>query len=370
MKSRLSKGQAEIIGGLIVVSTLLLIVIPLIMNLMTTSTTITTRGYTIRSQFEISRWSEKLISNKTHIINPSSVDIEIVRIWLKDGTLKEFNPWIKIPITSSIPIEVLGINNISEIDIIVTSRGRVFKIEELLPPIIIPPIQYPPLGLRSEDIIGGQNIYNVSHIIYANYSRDGTTWHPGYAGFYVDGDGWYINLNGTWVKIDKTGEEAYTDLDNNKARELVVLLNTTDYSVVKGGLQGNNIKILYINITFKDLVYVSNITSFITVFLKPLVGLSTQADAYVYIEVSLTKSDNRTISISSPATLSYTKVARVEAPTVIYQGYIMFPIAQFVGYSILQQNPGYYDLTVLIAAEAESDTDIRCSLEYVGVAIY
>jgi len=32
MKSRLSRGQAEIIGGLIVVSTLLLIVIPLVIT--------------------------------------------------------------------------------------------------------------------------------------------------------------------------------------------------------------------------------------------------------------------------------------------------------------------------------------------------
>ncbi|MCC6021919.1 MAG: hypothetical protein LM560_02215 [Desulfurococcaceae archaeon] len=363
---RLRRGQAEIIGGLIVASALLLIVIPLVINLMTTSTTITTKGYTIRSQFEISRWSEKILSNNTYIINVGSVDIEVVRVWLKNGTLVEYNPWVRIPVASSIPIEVLGITNISEVDSIVTSRGRVFKLEEIIPPQITIPIQYPPLGLRSEDIVGGQSLKNYR--IYANYSYDGSKWNPGYAGFYVDGDGWYIfnTSSGRWEKISKTSEIEYTDLDSNGARELVVL--DSNFNVVKSskGVPRQ----LYINMTFKELLNIDSNTSLITVFLKSLVGLSDQADVYVYITVFLIKSDNSSVYISSPATLSYAKVTGAGFMVVVYQGYIIFPVTQFVGYSKLQQNPGSYDLMISVSAVTQEDVEVSSSIEYVAVVKY
>jgi len=381
MKSRLSRGQAEIIGGLIVVSTLLLIVIPLVINLMTTSTTITTRGYTIRSQFEISRWSEKLISNNTHIINPSSVDIEIVRIWLKDGTLKEFNPWIRIPITSSIPIEVLGINNISEIDIVVTSRGRVFKIEELLPPIITPPIQYPPLGISPENIIAGSSMIEKNHSIIVSCQDDKTSCSNPIAGYH--NGTWWVNFGTGWIPSNvsiKSDEEQYTNLDGNYASELVVLtLSGNQYEVVHG-------RNLIVNITFKNMTQISNTTSMVVIYLKILLSSSKDVNVDAIVKVSLINSVNTSMRFDSYATFSSAKVKGAEeSKIIIYEGYVIFPLKQFgifsVGQDTIQQYSDYdigIDLYVESIEEVgkgstekgESGWEIRISLEYIAVVTY
>ena len=375
MKSRLSRGQAEIIGGLIVVSTLLLIVIPLVINLMTTSTTITTRGYTIRSQFEISRWSEKLISNNTHIINPSSVDIEIVRIWLKDGTLKEFNPWIRIPITSSIPIEVLGINNISEIDIIVTSRGRVFKIEELLPPIITPPIQYPPLGISPENIIAGSSIIEKNHSIIVSCQYNKTQCSNPIAGYYYNNT-WWVNFGTGWIPSNvsiKSGEEQYTNLDGNYANELVILVilrESGDQYIV---VYGEN---LTINIIFKNMTRIPNTTSLVTVHLKVILSSNKDVDINTIARISLINSANASMRFDSYATFSSAKVGGAAGSKImIYEGYVIFPLKQFgifsVGQDTIQQCEDYdIDVSLYVESAGEGKREIRVNLEYIAVVTY
>ena len=373
MKSRLSKGQAEIIGGLIVVSTLLLIVIPLVINLMTTSTTITTRGYTIRSQFEISRWSEKLISNKTHIINPSSVDIEIVRIWLKDGTLKEFNPWIKIPITSSKPIEVLEITDISEIDSIVTSRGRVFKLEELIPPQITIPIQYPPLGINPTDIIAGSYLIQKNHNITVRCQYDGKPCSDPVAGFYYNySKTWYKN-NGTgweeWVNASNeinSGEERYTNLDENYANELVVLTKSNNKYIVVNG------KELILNITFYDVTEIDSNKSLVVVYLKVLVLNPEKApDTSIEVTVSLINSTDNSKQISSYATFSSAQVGGVAGSMlVIYEGYAMFPLTQFgIFNNTLGSSRSWFNVNIYLSGRTNMGS-IYMSMEYISIITY
>jgi hypothetical protein len=123
-------------------------------------------------------------------------------------------------------------------------------------------------------------------------------------------------------------------------------------------------------VTFKEFLNIDSNTSLITVFLKPLVGLSGQADVYVYITVFLIKSDNSSVYISSPATLSYAKVTEAGSMVVVYQGYIIFPVTQFVGYSKLQQNPGSYDLMISVSAITQQDVEVSSSIEYVAVVKY
>ncbi|MDW7970141.1 MAG: hypothetical protein RMH77_07080, partial [Sulfolobales archaeon] len=174
MIKQLRKGQAEVIGGLMVVSVLLLIIIPLILNTMTSSTNVGTRNYVLRSQFEIERWSERLVlsADKTRLENPSTVEVTIVRIWRNISGRSD--PYdlprpINISVGGYLPINQL-VNNLAELEAVVTARGRVIKIQELLPP-----SQggeggegggegggEAPLGLTGEEITGGNYLYNYS----------------------------------------------------------------------------------------------------------------------------------------------------------------------------------------------------------------
>jgi hypothetical protein len=366
---RLRRGQAEIIGGLIVASALLLIVIPLVINLMTTSTTITTKGYTIRSQFEISRWSEKILSNNTYIVNVGSVDIEVVRVWLKNGTLVECNPWVRIPVASSIPIGALGITNISEIDSIVTSRGRVFKLEEIIPPQITIPIQYqyPPLGVSPGNIMAGSYILskNVSIIVSCQYDSRSCLYPI--AGFYYNNT-WYINNGSGWVLSNvniKSGEEVYTNLDNNYARELVVLTySSPNYVVVNGGN-------LTINITFKNMTRIDSNTSLVVMYLKIII-MNTDKDSDVSseVKVSLIDSTNTSKFISSYATFSSAKVRGAAGGKItIYEGYVMYPLTQFEVFKELGLSSGWYDINIYLTC-ATTVGNIYVSIEYLAIVTY
>jgi len=367
MRFRLRRGQAEIIGGLIVASALLLIVIPLLINLMTTSTTITTKGYTIRSQFEISRWSEKLLSNNTNIINVGSVDVEIVRLWLKNNTLVEYNQWVKIPVASSIPIEVLGITNISEIDSIVTSRGRVFKLEELKPPEITIPIQYPPLGINPTDIIAGSSLLEKNLSIIVDCKYDGKLCSNPIAGYY--NGTWWVNFGTGWVPSNvsiRSGEEQYTNLDRNYANELVVLtMSGNQYVVVNEGS-------LTINITFCNITEIDGSKSLVAVYLKVLVwNTDKDSDTIVEVNISLINSTDSSKQISSYATFSSAKVTGAAGSKLtIYEGYAMFPLTQFGVFNyVLGSSRSPFNVKISLSGDTAVG-NIYMSIEYLTITTY
>ncbi len=372
MVRNLRRGQAELIGGLIVVSVIILIVIPLILNMLTSSTTTDIRAYSQRLQFEIDRSSEKLLLINNTLTNPSPISISIVRIWLMNKTPVDINPPVEIPSGSNIGIDSLW--NKDELDALVTSRGRVFKISELIPPTItITPIQYPPLGIIGSQVVGGSNLFerNVSIDVTCTIGRTPCTYPI--AGFYYNNT-WYVNRNG-WVPASNANinicvdQSQYTDLDENKAHELVVLTNMsrTCFYVPTGNIKANNLVNSYL---FKNFTYINESTSIIVIYVKSVVK-SEEAQSVVVLSVSLIKTDDNTKNVTSYASLSSAKVTRAGDLLQIYEGYVMFPIMQFHYFrSIIAGSPGWYDLNITVEVVMQENVYIWNSLEYVVISAY
>ncbi len=385
----LKRGQAEIIGGLIVVSVLLMVIMPLIINLMTSSTVVSTRVFSIRSQFEIDRWSEELrLINDGGVYklsNVGSVDIDVIRVWYSNGSVVQFGNGVKIPRGASTPLSNFGVSDYQDIDRIVTARGRVFKVEELLPPPQVAPQQCPPLGLTSESVIAGYNLMDLPKrrniTITASYF-DGDKWVTDnvFPAFYVycggsaqcDGwdQGWYIfnNTIRNWTKIPKTDEAGYADLDGNSAYELVLLKKEKEYySVVSVSLTATR-SYGQFNITIGNFTELSNQPSLIAIYLKALIAFTAQADALSSVKVVLTKSDNPLINISSYAVLSSVKVPGSDINVTIYEGYVMLPVTQF--YTFSRITPGIYNLSVIVSVSAQEKTGVYLGIEYLAVVAY
>ncbi|MEM1982630.1 MAG: hypothetical protein QXZ63_03075 [Sulfolobales archaeon] len=376
MSKWLRKGQAEIIGGLMVASVLLLIIIPLILNTMTSSTTVGTRNYILRSQFEIERWSEKLVINGTKIVNPSPVEITIVRIWDTNGTPIDISPKNLLAGGGTIDITELysGITSIHDLDALVTARGRVFKIEELIPP--TPGGEGGeegglPLGLTGGEIVGGSYIfdYNITIIkciyggspcgdaIPAIYHNN--TW-------YVYKDGWGTATS-KGINIDLNQAAKYIDMDKNHAPELIVLrrYDNTHYVVFTATDQ----KDYMYSVKFSRYIRIEDNTTLISAFLKVVTVSTAEAELSTFIETILSNSNNNAINMSNYGSLSKVRFPKDVFNVTVYEGYILFPIKQF-GYfsSIISNYPGYYDVIVNIYLKpSSSNVDMSSGIEYIAV---
>ncbi|MEM2376493.1 MAG: hypothetical protein QXZ10_02660 [Sulfolobales archaeon] len=375
MSKWLRKGQAEIIGGLMVASVLLLIIIPLILNTMTSSTTVGTRNYILRSQFEIERWSEKLVINGTKIVNPSPVEITIVRIWDTNGTPIDISPKNLLAGGGTIDITELysGITSIHDLDALVTARGRVFKIEELIPP--TPGGEgeeggEAPLGLTGEEIVGGGELFNYDITVIRCVAEKTNCTDPIPAIYYNRSGtvGWWVNMSGGWQLLPtsqvRSGEEKYSDLDNNKAPELKVLYkNNGKYEVLKDNNQGYRFAI-----RISKYAYLKDDSKLIAVYMKVLTGSEGASRADTYVNISLVHSNNPSVMVSSYATLSSIKITSSNVNVSIYEGYVLFPVRQFNYFETQLSNyPGYYDLVLEVIVGIQDAKTFTSGIEYVAV---
>ncbi|MCX8185763.1 MAG: hypothetical protein N3G48_01480 [Sulfolobales archaeon] len=385
MIKQLRKGQAEVIGGLMVVSVLLLIIIPLILNTMTSSTNVGTRNYVLRSQFEIERWSERLVlsADKTRLENPSTVEVTIVRIWRNISGRSD--PYdlprpINISVGGYLPINQL-VNNLTELEAVVTARGRVIKIQELLPPSQGGEGgeggegggEEAPLGLTGEEITGGTELFNYNiSVLTCRYSdKDDTCSNPIPAIYYNRSGivGWWVNRSGGWILLpsnDISSSPAYSDLDNNKATELVVLHN--DSKTKKYVVLEDNARYEF-SILIRNYTYLKSETKLVAVYLKVLTGSRSNFRADTFINVTLVKSDRPQVKLSSYATLSSIKISKSDINVTIYEGYALFPVKQFNYFNTtIANNPGYYDVIIEVQAQRHEGSDpISSSIEYVAV---
>ncbi len=375
MVGPLRKGQAEVVGSLVVVSVLLLVIIPLLLSTTISTTTTGTRNFVLRSQFEIERWSEKLelsVDNTT-LINPSPVDITIVRIWTKTGGPQDVNP-ITIPAGGGIlPISNLGVG-LQELEAIVTARGRVFKISELLPPTPRPPTA-PPLGLTGEEVVGGSKLFeqDITVIRCRIDSRNCTDPLPA---IYYDGTWWvYYNSSVKWVRADQVNiivnvSAEFRDMDKNNAPELLVLHKVGDkYYVVS---TNSSAKSLEFAINFSRYVEIRNATTLISVFLKTTTASSQDVSEQILIRVVLSDSFNSSNSISNIATLSSAKVPKGSYNVTVYEGYVLFPVVQFgYFYNVISRNTTYYDVIVEVfytQPQSGGGGEAATGIEYIAVA--
>ncbi|MEM0504333.1 MAG: hypothetical protein QXN19_00740 [Sulfolobales archaeon] len=363
MSHTLRSGQAEVIGGLIVASVLLIVIVPLTLNIISSTTTIGTRSFVLRSQFEVERWSEKLTLSKdmTKLENSGPVKVTIVRIWRNvNGTSVPIDVQpIEIPSGEYIPITQLA-STPKELEAIVTARGRVFKISELIPP--TPPTGAP-LGLSGNEISGGSTLFDLNISVMRCIISGKECNRPLPAIYY--NNSWWAYVNGSWRPIDVKSDKTYSDLDGNNASELVVihLDNNNNYRVLSDDNYQYAIRI-------SNYVNIASDTKLIAVYMKALFESDKDASVVVGINVSLAHSRNLSIMVSSYAVLSSAKITRGDINLMIYEGYVLFPVKQFNYFdTLLSNNPGLYDLIIEINVIAqEGARNVYSSIEYIAVS--
>ncbi|MEM4567001.1 MAG: hypothetical protein QXM48_01545 [Sulfolobales archaeon] len=363
MSHTLRSGQAEVIGGLIVASVLLIVIVPLTLNIISSTTTIGTRSFVLRSQFEVERWSEKLTLSKdmTKLENSGPVKVTIVRIWRNvNGTSVPIDVQpIEIPSGEYIPITQLA-STPKELEAIVTARGRVFKISELIPP--TPPTGAP-LGLSGNEISGGSTLFDLNISVMRCIINKSRVCNSPLPAIYYN-NSWWAYVNGSWRPIDVKSDKTYSDLDGNNASELVVIhLDNNNYRVLSDDNYQYAIRI-------SNYVNIASDTKLIAVYMKALFESDKDASVVVGINVSLAHSRNLSIMVSSYAVLSSAKITRGDINLMIYEGYVLFPVKQFNYFdTLLSNNPGLYDLIIEINVIAqEGARNVYSSIEYIAVS--
>jgi len=363
MSHTLRSGQAEVIGGLIVASVLLIVIVPLTLNIISSTTTIGTRSFVLRSQFEVERWSEKLTLSKdmTKLENSGPVKVTIVRIWRNvNGTSVPIDVQpIEIPSGEYIPITQLA-STPKELEAIVTARGRVFKISELIPP--TPPTGAP-LGLSGNEISGGSTLFDLNISVMRCIINKSRVCNSPLPAIYYN-NSWWAYVNGSWRSIDVGSDKTYSDLDGNNASELVVIhLVGNDYRVLGSTNYQYAIRIgNYVNI--------ASDVKLIAVYMKALFKSSRDVSVVVGINVSLAHSRNMSVMVSSYAVLSSAKITKGDINLMIYEGYVLFPVKQFNYFdTLLSNNPGLYDLIIEINVTVQEGAgDVYSSIEYIAVS--
>lgn len=369
----LRRGQAEIVGGLIVVSAFLIVLLPLLISLMTTSTIVTTRIHSARSQFEIDRWSERLQlvrDGDAYLLkNVGSVAVEVVRVWYGNGTVREFSPWVAIEPGASVPIARLGAVDYSDIDLVVTSRGRIFRMVEVQPPAppAIPPTVPTFLDLLAKNITLGYYLvgrYNGTYGVTARYSTDGVRWSTAYVAYH-NGTTWFVFNASTcsWSVRSLGISPGSADLDGNNITELVLL--DSAYGVVNSGTS----KTLAVSLTLyechgRGFIRLTRDTELLMIFFK-FVAVYDASDVNATATIVL-REVGGTRSYSSAAVFSRAKVIEATIRD-IYQGYIIYPIRGFIGpYDIT----GDYNLEMKLSVVGVEALHITVNAEYVAVIKY
>lgn len=384
------KGQAELIGALIVIIIFFAVLIPLLYSISGTFTA-SSKAYVKRADFENERISEKLIGNPgtKAIDNVSPLRIRIIRIWVqyKNCTLDFKNTDILLePGNSSGLLEILelfGIESLSEIkdkvDLIklVTARGRVFtiKMSDIFGQTAIVSTGQP---FSSENVLGDLNYLkppeNPNRGILVEVTEEKGGRPSNYIVIYNYSDQWYSNDGEQWSSINIPNPPE-SDLDNNEVNELIVV-DESDYSEVdidgKGG--GNRASI---NMTFLRLILTpteENLDT-ITIYFKVVTeiwisGQGNPHEIFSQVRVALRKSDGGSPIITAASTAMGLTLVEENGGRVyvtVISGSATFPKNAFSAFNILQPE-SEYDVSVITDFNLQQSTGLSSyRVEYVAV---
>ncbi|MEM1638795.1 MAG: hypothetical protein QXJ69_01790 [Desulfurococcaceae archaeon] len=365
-KRRKLRGQSEVIGGIIVLTALIISMGFVLTSLGKLSSSSVT-GISRRTLFETEKSFEQLDAlvsgGVCYIRNTGNIPLTITRIWFA-GKPIDIPPSLYSTMTlqpggNKSITEIKSILNIDKIDYAVSSRGNVFPVESMCIQQQQSQINiyYSSGGMfTSEDILNTTKIVRglEQMYIYANISEKSESTH---AVIYNYTNTWYCSS--MFNKNIIPGQNINSDADGNGINELII---TTASDCTSSTYEQWRKKNFEGNVTFV-FRYILNVTEYIdilTVYFKVLVlssggGVAQQISVYPTVIIS-----NENATLQSPATVT-TGGARQNVATIF--GSAIFPIRAFG-----QQLPqGNYNLVIRMEITAKSIEITGIRLEYIAV---
>jgi uncharacterized protein (UPF0333 family) len=385
---RFKKGQAEVIGGIIAISVLILSITTI--YFLTTSTyTSTSTEFAKRTAFEAEKNMEKISisydqsSDQCIVFNVGAIDITIVRQWYLDNpnlVVEPANP-IKLSVSSSISWSYSSVP-----DYIVTSRGNVFtvkaeceKIKNTLTTIQIP---IPSSGI-STPLFTSENLLNHLRLskgmqrgyLYATIQQSNQKYNK--AVLYYNGTRILCssinNKNNYGVNINFDFD---WDLDNNAVNEIIISGETqcpdsiSTISEYKPDDKWDNFVVEFV---FKNLISIPRDVDTVAIYFKIVAQISVSGGGNPhaitfapFIELSR-QEGNAVFNLQAPATVATSSrgLPAGDEYLVVFNGYAVFPVKGFN----LNLNEGVYNMTIRIYITEQSQSvnlqNIR--LEYLAI---
>jgi hypothetical protein len=383
---RFKKGQAEVIGGIIVISVLILSITTI--YFLTTSTyTSTSTEFAKRTAFEAEKNMEKISisydqnSDQCIVSNVGAIDITIVRQWYLDNpnlVVEPANP-IKLSVSSSISWSYSSVP-----DYIVTSRGNVFtvkaeceKIKNTLTTIQIP---IPSPGI-STPLFTSENLLNHLRLskgmqrgyLYATIQQSNQKYNK--AVFYYNGtrilcssinnkNSYDVNINFNW------------DLDNNAVKEIIISRETQcpDNISTISEYTNYNWNNFVVEFVFKNLISIPRDVDTVTIYFKIVAQISVKGQGNPhaitfapFIELSR-QEGNAVFNLQAPATVATSNrgLPAGDKYLVVFNGYTVFPVKGFN----LNLNEGVYNMTIRIYITEQQGRNVNLQiirLEYLAI---
>ena len=350
------RGQSEVIGGVIVLTALIIAMGLVFTNLGKLSSSSIT-GISMRAAFETEKSFEKIQATRTSgqcsVKNTGNTPVTIIRAWSNSQPINLSKITLNPGETQSIPL----------VDFIVTSRGNVFPCTTQQQTININATG----PFTSEQVLNSTRIKNglENQYVYANISSST------YAVVYNYTNKWYCSsLVDKAIPLNVTPSIADSDADDNSVNELVVV-NANRCSSVNSGTEpwgdmnfNGTVKLVLRNV----IDVTTNETDTLTIYFKVIVtvkvsgggggggpgGMSQQLSVYPVITL------NGTIVISSPAT---TTAVGARQDLVNIFGSTVIPVKAFG----LNLTTGTYDLILEFTMSGQSINITSIRLEYIAV---
>ncbi|MEM3980961.1 MAG: hypothetical protein QXF79_06905 [Ignisphaera sp.] len=387
-KSFLRKGQAELIGGIIAISVLLLSIGTIFYTVFAVSSQ-TSVQFSKRAQFEAERNSERIsvtyesTEDSCIISNTGAVDITIARVWSENSFYTNFSPQ-NLSKGSSVKISR---NNAPEL--IVTTRGNVFSIKAEcdrqagMTTKITEYLVNLQLGggpFTSQNIVATTRFTSDSACILVRATviesdkgkkSDKGTESDNLALLYNRSKSNMLihqcdpankNTYG-WKNYDKSinykGDAS--DIDYNTVKE-ITLINQTNGEFV-GVDQG---KTAMINLTFYNLTFIPRTTDVVTIYYKILANLSVQSSVHeitfsVVVELR-SIADGKRFSMAGQTVTTGIQNKRGDLVGVIVG---MAPFPKF----FFNFSEGYYTVSIIInIVTGQGKAQVKqLNLEYIAI---
>ncbi|MEM3912772.1 MAG: hypothetical protein QXT75_02585 [Desulfurococcaceae archaeon] len=363
-KRRKLRGQSEVIGGIIVLTALIISMGFVLTSLGKLSSSSVT-GISRRTLFETEKSFEQLDAlvsgGVCYIRNTGNIPLTITRIWFA-GKPIDIPPSLYSTMTlqpggNKSITEIKSILNIDKIDYAVSSRGNVFPVESMCIQQQQSQINiyYSSGGMfTSEDILNTTKIVRGLEQMYIYANISGST----YAVIYNYTNTWYCSS--MFNKNIIPGQNINSDADGNGINELIITKarDCTSSTYEQWGNKSFEGPIVFV---FRNILNVTEYIDILTVYFKVLVlssgkgGVAQQISVYPSVIIF-----NENATLQSPATVT-TGGARQDVTTIF--GSAIFPIRAFG-----QQLPqGNYNLVIRMEITAQSIEITGIRLEYIAV---
>jgi hypothetical protein len=349
---RRMRGQSEVIGGVIVLTALIIAMGLVFTNLGKLSSSSIT-GISMRAAFETEKSFEKIQATRTSgqcsVKNTGNTPVTIIRAWSNSQPIN----------LSKITLNPGETQTIDLVDFIVTSRGNVF------PCTTQQTVNINATGpFTSEQVLNSTRIKNglENQYVYANISSST------YAVVYNYTNKWYCSsLVDKAIPLNVTPSIADSDADDNSVNELVVVSANSCSSVNSGtgpweADYGGAVNFtVTAKLVLKNVIDVTtNETDTLTIYFKLIVTTTGKSGEPQQLSVYPVITLNGTIVISSPAT---TTAVGARQDLVNIFGSTVIPVKAFG----LNLTTGTYDLILEFTMSGKSIKINSIRLEYIAV---